>query len=133
MGSRPSVDPFYPLRPYVVVSVSNLERSMDFYIKAFNLSVFYCDPRLRFVELSAGPDKLHSLTLHELAPGEKVNPCRMCSTQVAWRTDDLTRERNAMIKLGIPVTPVEYMPGTRLFWVADTDDNQTAVVEFLPE
>jgi predicted enzyme related to lactoylglutathione lyase len=127
------IDGGFGTRPHVVISVSNLERAVEFYARAFGLKVFYRDSKGKFAELTWDLHHPRNIVLWEVSSERQVIPCCACATFVAWESYDLEADRASLEARAVHVSEIEVYAGVRFFWVTDPDGNQLAIFQFMLE
>ena len=110
---------------HIVLSVSNLEASRDFYVNTLGLEVVSEPDTAKVVFLSLGKQH-HDLALVEAATGAPPDATQPGLVHMAWQLNDFAELQAAykdLVAAGIPVDPIQHNI-TNSLYVRDPDGHQ---------
>ncbi len=121
---------------HAVLFVSDLDRSVDFYGRAFGFSVIAREPRARAAFLrAAGSDNHHDLGLFEVArEAARPRPGSVGLYHLAWEVgsiEDLAAARDVLAEMGALVGQSSH-GATKSLYGADPDGIEFEVMWMLP-
>jgi catechol-2,3-dioxygenase len=114
-----------------ILRVSDLEHSMEWYCNVFGLKPLNHDLSYRLATL-VGENK-QKIILRELKSGHAVVPSGLYSAYALFLSPDVVETHENFQQRGLKVSPVQDLPGVRIFYVYDPDDHQLCVLQFVIE
>jgi catechol 2,3-dioxygenase len=109
---------------HVVLNVSDLEASLEFYRRAIGLEVISADAEGTIAFMSLGRQH-HDLALVQRATGARPDADQPGLVHIAWRLDDFTElqaAHAALTEAGIEIEPIQHNI-TNSLYMRDPDGN----------
>ncbi|HEY3293900.1 MAG TPA: VOC family protein [bacterium] len=112
-----------------ILRVRNVEESVAWYRRVFDLSPEHYDARYRLAVLSGV--KGQRITLREAAGGQAVTTSGLHSVYVVFMTPSADESHARLTEMGEKVSEVQDQPGVRLFWLYDPDGHPLCILQFV--
>jgi catechol 2,3-dioxygenase-like lactoylglutathione lyase family enzyme len=115
-----------------ILRVRNVERSVEFYCRVFDLDSDYYDLSYPLASLTTNSGM--RLTFWEAPAGEPLPVLTPAGGFATFVTADAVASHGEIAGRGATVSPLDYnQTGVCFFWVTDPDGHSVLVLQLLPE